>query len=97
MMNNDSLLISEIKLKVIKPLNQNKILVEKHNNLQNEINILKKTVENQKNSIEHLEDNNKIVKLANEMQLSDLDKKKLKNDLTEKIKQIDECVKMLSQ
>jgi hypothetical protein len=96
-MNNDSLLISEIKLKVIKPLNQNKILVEKHNNLQNEINILKKTVENQKNSIEHLEDNNKIVKLANEMQLSDLDKKKLKNDLTEKIKQIDECVKMLSQ
>jgi len=97
MMNNDSLLISEIKLKVIKLLNQNKILVEKHNNLQNEINILKKTVENQKNSIEHLEDNNKIVKLANEMQLSDLDKKKLKNDLTEKIKQIDECVKMLSQ
>jgi hypothetical protein len=96
-MNNDSLLISEIKLKVIKLLNQNKILVEKHNNLQNEINILKKTVENQKNSIEHLEDNNKIVKLANEMQLSDLDKKKLKNDLTEKIKQIDECVKMLSQ
>ncbi|MEI7978273.1 MAG: hypothetical protein WCI53_05470 [Bacteroidota bacterium] len=97
MMNNDSLLISEIKLKVIKLLNQNKILVEKHNNLQNEINILKKTVENQKNSIEHLEDNNKIVKLANEMQLSDLDKKKLKNDLTEKIKQIDECIKMLSQ
>jgi hypothetical protein len=96
-MNNDSLLISEIKLKVIKLLNQNKILVEKHNNLQNEINILKKTVENQKNSIEHLEDNNKIVKLANEMQLSDLDKKKLKNDLTEKIKQIDECIKMLSQ
>jgi hypothetical protein len=42
MMNNDSLLISEIKLKVIKLLNQNKILVEKHNNLQNEINILKK-------------------------------------------------------
>ena len=97
MMNNDSLLISEIKLKVIKLLNQNKILVEKHNNLQNEINILKKTVENQKNSIEHLVDNNKIVKLANEMQLSDLDKKKLKNDLTEKIKQIDECIKMLSQ
>jgi len=97
MMNNDSLLISEIKLKVIKLLNQNKILVEKHNNLQNEINILKKTVENQKNSIEHLEDNNKIVKLANEMQLSDSDKKKLKNDLTEKIKQIDECIKMLSQ
>ncbi len=97
MMNNDSLLISEIKLKVIKLLNQNKILVEKHNNLQNEINILKKTVENQKNSIEHLEDNNKIVKLANEMQLSDLDKKKLKNDLTEKIKQIDDCIKMLSQ
>jgi hypothetical protein len=96
-MNNDSLLISEIKLKVIKLLNQNKILVEKHNNLQNEINILKKTVENQKNSIEHLEDNNKIVKLANEMQLSDLDKKKLKNDLTEKIKQIDDCIKMLSQ
>lgn len=97
MMNNNSLLISEIKLKVIKLLNQNKILVEKHNNLQNEINILKKTVENQKNSIEHLEDNNKIVKLANEMQLSDLDKKKLKNDLTEKIKQIDDCIKMLSQ
>lgn len=97
MMNNNSLLISEIKLKVIKLLNQNKILVEKHNNIQNEINILKKTVENQKNSIEHLEDNNKIVKLANEMQLSDLDKKKLKNDLTEKIKQIDDCIKMLSQ
>jgi hypothetical protein len=31
------------------------------------------------------------------MQLSDLDKKKLKNDLTEKIKQIDDCIKMLSQ
>lgn len=96
-MNKNSLYVSEIKIKIFNLLNQNKILVQQNDALQKELKILNKTIETQKNCIEELKDNNKIVKLANEIHLSELDKKKLKKELTEKIILIDECIKMLSQ
>jgi len=95
-MNQNSLLTTEIKLKVFKLLEQNKKLSTSNMELKNEVADLKKYVQNQKNSIEQLEDNNKIIKLANEMHLSDSEKKQLKIEITEKIKLIDECIKMLS-
>jgi hypothetical protein len=96
-MDSNSLLISEIKLKVLKLLNQNKKLTTSNMELQNEVNELRKNIENKKNKIEQLEDNNKIIKLANEMQLSNLEKKQLKSELTDKIKLIDDCIKMLGE
>lgn len=95
-MNQNSLLTTEIKLKVLKILDQNKKLSTSIMELKNENDELKKLTQNQKNSIELLKDNNKIIKLASEMQLSDLEKKQLKIELTEKIKLIDDCIKMLS-
>jgi hypothetical protein len=95
-MNQNSLLTTEIKLKVLKLLAQNKKLSISNMELKNENEELKKYIQNQKNSIKDLEDNNKIIKLASEMHLSDLEKKQLKTELTEKIKLIDECIKMLS-
>jgi predicted nucleic acid-binding Zn-ribbon protein len=65
--------------------------------LQNEVNELRKNIENKKNKIEQLEDNNKIIKLASEMQLSISEKKQLKSELTDKIKLIDDCIKMLGE
>lgn len=65
--------------------------------LQNEVDELRKNLENKKNIIEQLEDNNKIIKLANEIQLSNSEKKQLKSELTDKIKLIDDCIKMLSE
>jgi len=96
-MDSNSLLISEIKLKVLKLLNQNKKLSTSNMDLQNEVNELRKTIEIKKNKIEQLEDNNKIIKLASEMQLSNSEKKQLKSELTDKIKLIDDCIKMLSE
>lgn len=96
-MDSNSLLISEIKLKVLKLLNQNKKLTTSNMELQNEVIELKKNLENKKNKIEQLEDNNKIIKLANEMQLSISEKKQLKSELTDKIKLIDDCIKMLGE
>ena len=96
-MDSNSLLISEIKLKVLKLLNQNKKLTTSNMELQNEVNELRKTIEIKKNKIEQLEDNNKIIKLANEMQLSISEKKQLKSELTDKIKLIDDCIKMLGE
>lgn len=96
-MNQNSLIISEIKLKVLKLLNQNKKLTISNMELQNEVDELRKNLENKKNIIEQLEDNNKIIKLANEMQLSNSEKKQLKSELTDKIKLIDDCIKMLSE
>lgn len=96
-MDSNSLLISEIKLKVLKLLNQNKKLTISNMELQNEVNELRKNIENKKNKIEQLEDNNKIIKLASEMQLSISEKKQLKSELTDKIKLIDDCIKMLGE
>jgi hypothetical protein len=96
-MDSNSLLISEIKLKVLKLLNQNKKLTISNMELQNEVNELRKNLENKKNKIEQLEDNNKIIKLASEMQLSISEKKQLKLELTDKIKLIDDCIKMLGE
>jgi len=96
-MHQNSLIISEIKLKVLKLLNQNKKLTISNMELQNEVDELRKNLENKKNIIEQLEDNNKIIKLANEMQLSNLEKKQLKSELIDKMKLIDDCIKMLSE
>ena len=96
-MDSNSLLISEIKLKVLKLVNQNKKLTTSNMELQNEVNELRKNIENKKNKIEQLEDNNKIIKLASEMQLSNSEKKQLKSELTDKIKLIDDCIKMLGE
>ncbi|MFZ4797157.1 MAG: hypothetical protein ACOYMA_06655 [Bacteroidia bacterium] len=96
-MNQNSLIISEIKLKVLKLLNQNKKLTTSNMELQNEVNDLRKIIENKKYIIEQLEDNNKIIKLASEMQLSNSEKKQLKSELTDKIKLIDDCIKMLGE
>ena len=96
-MDSNSLLISEIKLKVLKLLNQNKKLTTSNMELQNEVNELRMNLEIKKNKIEQLEDNNKIIKLANEMQLSISEKKQLKSELTDKIKLIDDCIKMLGE
>ena len=65
--------------------------------LQNELNELRKQIENKKNKIEQLEDYNKIIKLASEIQLSNSEKKQLKSELTDKIKLIDDCIKMLGE
>ena len=96
-MDSNSLLISEIKLKVLKLLNQNKKLTTSNMELQNELDELRKQLENKKNKIEQLEDYNKIIKLASEIQLSNSEKKQLKSELTDKIKLIDYCIKMLGE
>ncbi|MES2656847.1 MAG: hypothetical protein V4620_14720 [Bacteroidota bacterium] len=96
-MNSNLFLSTEIKLRVVKLLNQNKNLMASNLELENKINELNKIVEKQKNLLQELEDNNKIIKLAREMHLSTKEKQELKLELKEKIKLIDECIKMLSQ
>jgi hypothetical protein len=62
-----------------------------------ENNALKSEIQQQKNTIETLQTQNKIVKLAEILPSTDEDKQELKKQLNVYIKQIDECIRLLSE
>jgi len=93
----DSLLSAEeIKLKVNKLLRLYLENKELNNKLLKDNENLKKLLENQKNIIESLEERNKILKLADGIQLSGGDVHEIKLKINEYIREIDECIRLLS-
>jgi chromosome segregation ATPase len=86
----------EIKLKVVKLLKQFHELKQKHSNLEKETHSLKIIVENQKNTLSTLEERNKIIKLADSLSNSKEDIHELKKKVNEYIREIDECIRLLS-
>lgn len=87
----------EIKLKVIKLMEQKEQLLQQIQLLIQENNTLKSEIQQQKNTIETLQTQNKIVKLAEILPSTDDDKQELKKQLNVYIKQIDECIRLLSE
>lgn len=88
--------IEEIRLKVLKlrefyeqEKKRNAILKAENQNLQNE-------VQDQKRIIASLEDQNKILKIAGSVSLSGTDAKTLKKSIDQYIKEIDNCIRLLS-
>jgi ABC-type phosphate transport system auxiliary subunit len=87
----------EIKLKVLRLIAQKEQLLEQIQLLIQENNALKSEIQQQKNTIETLQTQNKIVKLAEILPSTDEDKQELKKQLNVYIKQIDECIRLLSE
>ncbi len=85
----------EIKLKVIKLLRKMEQLENKCNVLEAENLELKNTISEQKNSMKALEETNKMLKIAEILNLQD-DKRELKKLVNGYIKEIDECLRLLS-
>ncbi len=87
----------EIKLKVLRLLEQKQQLLLQINLLMEENNSLKSEIQQQKNKIETLQTQNKIVKLAEILPSTNGDKQELKKQLNVYIKQIDDCIRLLSE
>lgn len=85
----------EIKLKVIKLLHKMEQLEYKCNVLEAENLQLKNSIREQKNSMKALEETNKMLKIAETLNLED-DKRELKKLVNGYIKEIDECLRLLS-
>jgi predicted RNase H-like nuclease (RuvC/YqgF family) len=86
---------SEIKLKVIKLLRKTEQLESKCSELEAENAKLKNSLNEQKNSIKALEETNKMLKIAETLSNQD-DKRELKKVINGYLKEIDECLRLLS-
>jgi hypothetical protein len=67
------------------------------NQLKNEKEKLKKEIIEKQQSIEILEEKNKIAKLAEGIHLSKLDMKSVKTEINRQLREIDECIRLLNQ
>jgi gas vesicle protein len=88
--------LDEIKLKVVKLLADLNTRKNRENELESQNLELKNIIENQKNTILILEERNKIIKLAELLSNSKTDIHELKKKVNEYIKEIDECIRLLS-
>jgi FtsZ-binding cell division protein ZapB len=85
----------EIKLKVVKLLQTVTLLEKRCEALQNENLSLKNELESQKNSIKALAETNKMLNIAEILHQRD-EKRDLKKLVNAYIKEIDECIRLLS-
>lgn len=88
--------LDEIKLKVAKLLSELNAKKIREKELEKQNLELKNSIENQKKSILILEERNKIIKLAESLSNSKSDIQELKKKVNEYIKEIDECIRLLS-
>ncbi len=89
--------LQEIKLKVIYLMEELQMLRNEVNQLKNEKEKLKKEIVEKQQSIEILEEKNKIAKLAEGIHLSKLDMKSVKTEIYRQLREIDECIRLLNQ
>jgi|688.fasta_scaffold257466_2 hypothetical protein len=89
--------LQEIKLKVIYLMEELQMLRNEVNQLKNEKEKLKKEIIEKQQSIEILEEKNKIAKLAEGIHLSKLDMKSVKTEINRQLREIDECIRLLNQ
>lgn len=95
-MHKNEILAAEIFAKSGRLLKKLQAQEQQINQLVEENLQLKKWLAEQTNSLNTIKETNKIAKLAVGINLSDLDKAELKQLITAKIKQIDDCIKMLN-
>jgi hypothetical protein len=86
-----------IRLKVIKLLAETEQLKKDLANALQAQETLRLALEVQTKRAENLEDQNKISKLADGIQLAKQDKTELKNSINRYVREIDECLKLLNQ
>ena len=86
----------EIKLKVKRLLLESEAQRNELISLRQENAALKNLLEEQKNSLSELKETNKIVKIAERLSSTDTDVQLLKKKLNAHIREIDECIRLLS-
>ncbi|MFI5220794.1 MAG: hypothetical protein ACHQK8_00605 [Bacteroidia bacterium] len=95
-MNETALLASQVKLKVVRLLQQLGEYRQISEKLEMENLKLNSVIHEQKKIIENLEEKNKIVKIAEALTFSKGDVHELKLKVNEYIREIDECIRLLS-
>lgn len=95
-MNDNRLRITEIKLKIAKLLERVQSLEKEVRGLKEERTQLLEELHNQKNSVQALEETNKMLKIAETLgQQSDV--AEMRKQLNLYIREIDECLRLLSK
>ncbi len=95
-MSESKLKTDEIKLKVTRLLDLYKSLKTEYDTLHKENEEHKSIIKNQKNTILSLEERNKIIKLAESLGDSKEDNRELKKKVNSYLREIDECIRLLS-
>jgi small-conductance mechanosensitive channel len=95
-MNQNEIIAAEIFAKSARLIKKLQVQDQQINQLVEENFKLKKILEEQTKSLNTIKETNKITKLAVGINLSDLEKAELKQLISAKIKQIDDCLKMLN-
>lgn len=91
------LTLQQIKVQTAQLINDKQLLINKLAALQEANQALQLNLAQQKNTIETLQTQNKIVKLAEILPQDDEYKQALKQQLNAYIKHIDECIRLLSE
>lgn len=88
--------ISAIETKVGKLLDRQQSLLSKNNYLSQENEDLKALVSKQKDMVSELENKIKMLKIAKNLEQSELGNTEVKRKITEFIKEIDKCIALLN-
>lgn len=92
-----ALTLQQIKAQTALLIKDKQLLINELSSIQEANQALKATVVMQKNTIETLQTQNKIVKLAEILPPDDEYRQELKQQLNAYIKHIDECIRLLSE
>ncbi len=96
-MQNLSTRLSEIRIKVEKLVEENRLLKNENESMRDRIEGLERTVELQKNTLSELTEQNKLIKLAKNLNPEDSDTEEIKNKVNELIREIDRCIDLLNE
>jgi regulator of replication initiation timing len=96
-MQNLSTRLSEIRTKVEKLVHENRLLKNENESMRDRIEGLERTVELQKNTLSELTEQNKLIKLAKNLNPEDSDTEEIKNKVNELIREIDRCIDLLNE
>ena len=96
-MQNLSSRLYEIRIKVEKLVQENRLLKNENESMRDRIEGLERTVELQKNTLSELTEQNKLIKLAKNLTPEDSDTEEIKNKVNELIGEIDRCIDLLNE
>lgn len=86
-----------IRLKVAALLDQLHAAEEERDKWRLEAETLREALQNQTNTIQNLEERNKILKLADGIQLNQQEKAGMRQAINRYLLELDECLKLLNQ
>ena len=85
-----------IELKVVKLLNERDELKKRYLEALKHTQELEQNIQIHKNTIANLAEKNKLLKIASEIDSTGEDKKELKLKINQYIRELDECIRLLS-